>query len=335
MIEMALLFCDSFNHIEDGYETVKWDADYFATYATGVGRQGDWGMYFNGATYHLSKTLPSSLSTIILGAAIKTPGHASYELLQFLDNGTLQIEIRIDTAGTIHVYRYTTLLGSSSVGVFPINAWHYFEAKITFSQTVGSVEIKVDGSQVINLTGIDTCYTSNEFVTTVRIEGNALPTYYDDFYLCDTSGTYNNDFLGDIKISLLYPTSDVENDFTPSAGADHYALVDDPQLAADTDHNESSTIGHKDTYGVTSYSAGGTLIGLQICAACKNTDTGTMNVRTICKSGTILTENEGTSFALSQTMKGAMTVYEREPTDSVAWTAAKINAAEFGLKVQS
>jgi hypothetical protein len=338
---MALLFCDSFNHVEDGYELLKWDAYYGAAYIeylSTAGRQGDYGMRTSGSTSaYLQKTLSSNKTTIITGFALKyTSGSSVNQFLMFLEGASAQFEVRVDINGAIHVYKGSSvLLGSSSNGVVSANTWAYFEIKILFSQTVGTVEVKIDGTQVINLTGIDTCATANAYCTAVQLYGNGSYCYFDDFYVCDTLGSNNNDFLGDVEITPLYPTSDVENDFTPSAGVNHYALVDDPQLANDTDHNESSTIGNKDTYGVTTFSGTGTVLGVQVCAAVRNTDIGTMKVRTITKSGTVLTENEGSDFTLSQTMKGAMTIHEQEPTDSVAWTAAKINAAEFGLKVQS
>lgn len=336
---MALLFCDSFNHIDDGYDVLKWDAGSVTgiSYSSGIGRLGDWGVQVASGS-GLDKSFGSNKTTIILGLALKTEnGSTSAEHIQFYDGATLQAEIRIDPSGAIHAYRgSSTLLGSSADGVFPINAWAYLEIKILFSNTVGTVEVKVNEATVLNLTSKDTVASGNEYATAVRLEGNGGDCNFDDFYLCDDTGSVNDDFLGDVQISVLYPTSDeTHSDFTPSTGSDHYALVDDPQLTSDADHNESTTVGHKDTYGVTTFSGSNPILGVQICSAVKNTDVGVMSVRNLLISGTSPTETEGASLALSQTMQGNITVYDKEPVDDVAWTAAKVNAAEIGLKVQA
>jgi hypothetical protein len=58
-----------------------------------------------------------------------------------------------------------------------------------------------------------------------------------------------------------------------------------------------------------------------------------MQVQTLCRSGGTPADNFGSNHAISQTMTGALTIYEQEPTDTVDWTAAKINATEVGLKI--
>lgn len=340
---MALLFCDGFDHVDDGYELLKWDYVYnaaYVTYATTYGRDGGWGMVISASAFlTLQKNLSASPSTIIVGFASKIIYQYDTRFFAINDGSDLQIQLWFDNStGALKVYRDTTYLGITPPGSFNASTWHYIELKVVFSNTVGSVEIKIDGTTQLTLTDIDTSHSGNEQCTGIQLLGQANNpwTFFDDLYICDTTGTVNNDFLGDITITTLYPTSDGNSsDFTPSTGTDHYALVDEAQLVGDTDHNESSTVGHKDLYGVTTFSGTDNILGVQVVAAVKNTDTGTMSVRPLSRSGAIPADNEGDSFTLSQTMKAAMHVFEKEPTDDVAWTAAKVNAAEFGLKVQS
>jgi len=296
-------------------------------------------MYINEAA-RLFKSLLTNPTTVIVGFRHKGDLYHSsgtYSSLAFRVNGTTQCWFGMLRGGRIGFYRGSTLLFSSS-RCYELQAWSYFEFKVTFSLTVGTVDVKVDGVSVISETGVNTCYEgTNEYTDQFYIgNGTSEYVYFDDLYVCDATGLYNNDFLGDVKVDLLYPTSDgTYTDFTPSTGIDHFALVDDPQLLSDTDHNESSTIGHKDNYGMTTYSSGATIFGLQISAAVKNTDVGTMNVRTLLRSGGTPADTEGSSVVLSQTMTGIQTTYDREPIDSVAWTTTNINNAEFGIKVQS
>lgn len=338
---MTHLFGDGFGHVDDSYELLKWD-EYFSdaaiTYGAGYGVGSTWGARLEAVSvYYIGKNLAAGESTIIFGARFKLDIlSSSNEIISFIDDATPQCEVRIKSDGSIAVYRSSTEIAVSATSLVSIDTWFYLEVKIVFNNTTGSVVAKLNGTERINQTGLDTCVSANEYITKIRLYSNGDHVYVDDLYICNTSGSVNNDFYGDISIATLYPTSDgTYTNFTPSTGSDHYALVDDPQLVSDTDHNESSTIGHKDSYGMTTFSETGIIKAVQVCAAVKNTSTGTMNVQTLCRSGITPADNFGSNFALSQTMKGAITIHEKEPTDDVAWTAAKINAAEFGLKVAS
>lgn len=340
---MTLLFCDGFDHIDEPYETVKWDTAANHFFEAAIGRTGGWGfrMYYPVTNLaYITKNVGTDCETIILGYACKLSAFNDiYSILELKDGATTQVSVRVNTSGGLNVYRgTTTLLGSSDNSLITTNTFFYLEIKVKISNTVGTVEIRLNGSAspIVNLTSQDTMVSANAYVNTILLASRGFYQYIDDLVVCDISGAVNNDFLGDVAITTLYPTSDGTNtDFTCSTGTDHYALVDEAQLSADTDHNESSTVGHKDTYGMTTFSGSGTVLGVQICATVKNTDAGSMNVRTLAISGASPTETEGSDFALSATMKSAMTIHEKEPIDAVAWTAAKINAAEFGLKVQS
>lgn len=339
---MSLLFYEGFGHVDDGYELLKWDAyasSFGVTYAAGYGALSDWGMRLEASiSYYVEKIIGSDISTSIVGVRINPAIlNDSNQIVTFMDSGTVQGEVRALADGSVGVYRgESTLIASSSGGKITASTWQYLQIKIKWHNSTGTVDVKVGSESIISDTGLDTSSTGNEYINKFRLCSNGGITYYDDFYLCDTAGSIRNDFLGDIRIVTLYPISDgTYTDFTPSTGSDHYALVDDPQLVSDTDHNESATIGHKDSYGMTTFSEAGTILGVQICGAVNNTSTGSMSVRTLCRSGGTPADNEGSNFSLSQTKKGALTIHEQEPTDTVDWTAAKINASEPGLKIQS
>jgi hypothetical protein len=339
---VALLFMDGFGHLEDDEELTKWDEYYGSsalTYASAYGRYGDYGARLaSSGFYYIGKNVTSS-TTLIVGIALKQEDSLSTdEFLVFLENGSVQVELELQSNGAISVNRgSSTQLGISSAGVLSANTWHYIEAKVYFHQTAGTVDVKVDGASVLSLSSQDTVATSTASADGIQLYSGGEFRYVDDLYVCDATGSQCNDFLGNVKIHTLYPTSDGNSsDFTPASGSDNYAMVDIAQFAgAETDYVESSTTGHKDLYGVTTYSGTGTIHGVQVNAIVKNTDVGSMNVRTLCRSGATPADNEGSDFALTSTYKAAMTIHEQEPTDTVAWTASKVNAAEFGIKVQS
>lgn len=339
---MTFLFGDSFNTVDDAYEEMRWDDMLSAAgvaYASGYGSDGDWGMRLSASTiYYIQKNLSSSETTLIVGGRYKLASLSSTsEFLSFYDSSTLQCELRAMADGSLAFYRGTsTQIGVSDTGLVSADTWYFIEAKVTFDNTTGSVEIKLDGVTKINESPVDTVSSANEQVTNIRLYSNGGLTYADDFYICNTSGTECNNFLGDIKIKPYYAASDgTYTQFTPSSGSDHYAMVDDDPLADANTYNESSTVGHRDSCGLDTYSETGTVHVVQVIAPVLNPDSGSMTVKPFIRSGTSPANNDGPEMALSQTMKAAVAIYEKEPTDDVAWTAAKINAAEAGLKVES
>lgn len=337
---MSLLFMDGFDHVGTAYDFLKWDVISSTTslyFGAGYGRTGGWGMYMQYDGRYIRKYFPDS-STVIVGCAIMYTGSLSGDpCISLYDDGALQISVVPNGGGGFTVKRGSTELGDSTSGICLQSTWMYLELKVVFSDTVGVIELRANGVEVLNLTGIDTVATGNASADALALSCFSNSNcYYDDLYICDTTGTENTDFLGDVTITTLYPTSDGNSsDFTPSTGVDNYATVDDAQLLNETDYNTATVIGNKDTFGMTTLDGNAPILAVQTVAAVNNLTTGTINVRGISRSGATPADNEGSDFALSQTVKAAMDIFEKEPTDDVAWDVAKVNAAEFGIKVQS
>lgn len=159
------------------------------------------------------------------------------EIIAFRDAAnTAQVTLAIDTTGAIHAFRGTsggTLLGSTSTPVITASGWHHIEAKVLISDTVGTVEVRVNGVAKLTLTGIDTKNTAN---TTYAQLGFANDTAYStfgrnffmkDLVVWDTTGTQNNDFLGTVSVFTLLPDSDVAFPWTPSTGTTGWNLIDE------------------------------------------------------------------------------------------------------------
>ena len=338
---MTLLFVDGFDHVDDGFELLKWDAyatEFGIAYASTYGLDGGWGIRFDSnASYYLQKNLAANESTVIVGGYFKVDTlNSSNEFLNFLDSGTSQVEVRAMSDGSIAVYRGTTLLAQSSIGLVSAVAWFNLGVKVTFSQTVGQITVKLGPTTIINTAAnLDTCASANEYANNVRIYSNGGFTYVDHFYLANTTAGKVADIVQGLKIATLYPDADgAVVQFTPSSGS-NYQTIDEQQLTGTTDYNSSSTVGHKDRFSMGTFSGLGAIYGVQIVGAVSNPDAGTVVMRSLVYSGTVPAEVEGSDFTTTATPKAMMTVHEQEPTDTVDWTASKVNAAEFGYKFQS
>ena len=182
---------------------------------------------------NLTKLLPGSYSSLIVGFAFNPTTAAvggGGAVLALMEGGSEHIQVNFNSTGQFTVYRGPgngTLLGTASISV-GLNQFNYFEIKATIHDTTGSVEFRINGVTALNLVNQDTRNAGTGVVNAIRIGGiNSFGPIWamDDFYVCNTSGTTNNDFLGDIRVDTLYPNADgAFSAWTPSAanGAHRY-----------------------------------------------------------------------------------------------------------------
>lgn len=332
---MALLFMDGFDHYATADFLKKWTAygSYAPTIGATSGRRGGGGLIGNTTTTsaNYTKTI-SSTSTVIVGAAYKA-GTNGTDVIRLFEGSTQHITLYFTSTNTYKLYRGTntgTLLATGTT-VHSSGIWAYLELKATINDSTGAYELKINGVSEFSASNVDTRNGGTSgVVDSVGLGGNN--GVYDDFYICDTSGATNNNFLGDCRIDTLLPSGDGNyTQFTPSTGTAHYATVDE-STPNTTDYNYSSTSGDRDSYtfpdlaGLTSQ----TIYGIQINAAALKSDSGSRSLGTMSRlSGT---DKDGSGAALGTSLAYISEIQETDPA-SAAWTEANINAAEFGVKV--
>ena len=121
-------------------------------------------------------------------------------------------------------------------------------------------------------------------------------------------------------------------EFTPSAGTDHGALLDENPLDY-TDFVQSVTVGHRETAKFPSITpTTGLVFGvLNLPNLVKDTFTVREIANLIYSGGTL---HVGTTQGLAQTNpRYYPQIYAANPVTGVAWTIAGVNAAEHGVKV--
>ncbi len=193
------------------------------------------------------------------------PSALPHNFISFTEAGDHQISIgwRSDTS-RLYVYRGGTgdmgesggaVLDTSTAGI-RAQQWYLIEGHIVFHGATGTVVVKANNTTVLSFGPGDTITTPNAWADAVRIGCNGMPVgqghnaYLDDVAINDTVGGEQNSWAGGGGVFLLKPTADGNShDFTPSAGADNYAMVDDIP-ANDSDWNYSSTATHMDTFTI-------------------------------------------------------------------------------------
>ena len=259
--------------------------------------------------------------------SIGTSGYSTtllYHLMRFTI-GTSYIRI-FNTSGGVEVYRDSTLIASCAEVIS--SSLVHIEAKLFSNASTGTFQLKINGSLVIDASDLNT--GGSDITSFVIGSTNDNAVYYDNIYIAD-------DFQGELISYMLNPTSDVTSDFTPSAGSDNYAMVDDDAQDGDTTYVESSTVGHQDLYGYEDAPTNIDIKAVSIVTVMKEVDPGDRFVRHIANQDA--TEYDLTSFGLGSIYPsgGSLGLFEILNTcpDTTAWTPTKLNAISFGLEIVS
>ena len=338
---MSLRFMESCDHYVTADLAKKWTSSVGMSIISSQGRrstaaltQTNWGNF-------VSLTLDNQ-GTWILGFAFRytaLPASARSIIARWMDGATNQVELGLTPSGTLTVYRGgTTLLGTSTAAIATAT-YAYLEWLVVFHASAGQVMLRVNGTEVLALTGIQTSASGNAWANAVRIgsmsdsTGNMGVTYWDDLYLCDGAGsTPHNTFLGDCRVDTLLPNADgTSQQWAPSTPGTHYTLVDEAAPNT-TDYVSSATAGQRDTYGMQDLSAViGTIYGVQLNLAALKSDAGARSIKPLLLSGG--SEALGASTALSTSQLYTRAVQVTDPATGAAWIEAGVNAVQAGAEV--
>lgn len=291
----------------------------------------------------LTKTVSSGqFTTFILGYALKFNRATNVDMstLKSDNAATTHLTFRALTTGAIEVYRGTaggTLLGSSAVDVVPNGSYAFIELKATLHDTTGAVDVRVNGSSVISLSNVDTKNAGTKIVfdsfTLTGAGGAGQTLYFDDIYLCNSSGSANNNFIGDSKVYPLRPTgAGTTTQLTPNTGQ-NWAAVDDTTPDSLTTYVFSGTDDQYDTYSTTDLAtSSGFIAGIQVSMFANKSETGAKSVTSVYRHGS--TDYPDSDQALGTDFTYLRWLREINPATGTAYTPAEINAMESGPKVR-
>lgn len=333
---MALRFVDGFDHyslpaqLSMKYQTLSISD---ATFMAGR-RAGSQALLFRSAEW-IAVTLDNQ-TTWVVGLAVYFVGNATEAIVRFYDTaGDVQASVVVQTNGTIRLYRGSTntSLAISELAL-NLNTWYYLEVKINIADSGGLFEARVNEQVWVTYTG-DTKQTSVAGASRVILYGRAADNAIDDLYICDGTGSSNNDYLGDCRVDTVYPNgTGAHSSFTPQGSGTNWENVDETLMDEDTSYNHSNTIGHKDSFAFTNLPAiTGAIFGVQACLGARKDDAGVRVVRPLTRIDG--TDYEGGDQYLPSSFIFSRHIWEQNPDTSSAWVQADIDDAEFGYKIQS
>jgi len=344
---MAILFADSFDLYGDIDDMMRrWDSKtgISVRYQPTLGRFGGGAASIREDDNGLFKGFTSS-TTVIFGASffiLPESIFGSDTLLFFKESGSTQIEFETTAVGGIIVKRGSTTIATTTKQL-PINRWTRIEIKMFIDNSVGTVEMRVDGEVYIDFTG-DTQSTVNAAIDQVGLYAPLLlsftpipDVYWDDVVIMDDTGAINNDFIGDVNIEVLIPDGDsAQIDFTPTgAGTTNADRVDDGLAGPDDDttYVESLTVGHKDRYTVADLTTSNisSIHAVQNSSCMKKDSAGAVTAGMVVLSN--VTESVINTQPLSTSYAYVQGIQETDPDTATAWTESGVNAMEIGQTV--
>lgn len=350
----VLRFIDSFDHYAQAQLLSKWT---FRTvsldFVTNIGAWGRNGTSAyksqNGSGAGLGLTVPGGAATdLVAGFAFQHDGNLSgdggNQNIFAFNKGSLN-QISVDFVGglnTIKVLKdkYPAVTAGTVIAngtrVLSANTWYSIEVYVKIAAAVGRVIVRVNELIDIDFTGDTNPRGADcDTISLKMSQGSAGGVmFFDDFFLA----TGGSSFYGDCRAEALFPNSDgSRTDFTPSAGASHYQMVDEVTPNEDVDYNKSLTVGHKDSYQFSDPSpTSATVKGIQYVPRARTDDEGTRTIKSFYRS---LSGNEyesPNSLGLSSAYAIPIgDIVELNPETGNAWTIQELKDAQFGLKVQA
>lgn len=261
-------------------------------------------------------------------------------LVSFRNASGEQFTIYHLSDGTIQARVATTSLGISVLS-FSHTTMRHLEVRGFVNNTTGTIQVRVDGAIVLNLSGLDSQGQVTDTITQIRVSNGAthasnvtasIEMWIDDFVIWDTTGSVNNTFLGDCRVVALLPDgAGASAQFTPNGAATPHECVDDATPDDDTTYAASATVGQIDSHTFGGLPATASVVkAVAVNIWARKDDAGTRELRT--KTRLAGTYGNGASIAMATTYANYQQLFETDPA-SAAWTPANVNSMEGGYEV--
>lgn len=273
---MALIWADSFDHYgtgATGRENML--AGAWVQVAEGNGtfqpsdlqaRTGSFSLRHNGLTQGLvfARRTNSPRQTLGLGVGLyllSLPSQNNRMGMQFRNPANEPVvSVYIQTDGSLLVRAGNSASGpiiGLSDPIITAQAFNHIEIKLTADPIVGYVEIRVN--DVPELIIVD-ANTGPDLITSVCIgprvgEGSGSWTppssFWDDVFLWDDTGDYNNDFMGPQRVETYFPIADTEeDDWAVIGAAEGWEAINDVPPDGDLSYVLATDVGMRSAFSL-------------------------------------------------------------------------------------
>lgn len=353
---MALLFMDGFDlYTSQADMGTKWNAytSYISQQTSVVRFAGtnSGALYVNQNSAWVTKNVPAG-SVFIVGFAFRCSNitqNASYPnwLVALYDGAApgYQIELTLNpVSGILQITKNNTAtVLATGTTALSANVWYYieFQGVISSSVSANTCFVNLNGVREVTVPGsTSTQNTVNSTATQIRLGASQWDNglaYFDDFYLCDNTGSVNNAPLGVVRIESIVPASDgASTSWTANSGANQYSRVDQVPADGDTTYTGSATVNQIDTFAMQALSSTPSAIfGVQLSLYARVDDATVHTVSPYIYFATTGYTQAALSISAGGTYAYYTAVYAENPSTSAAWGNSDIGNTEFGFELAS
>lgn len=270
--------------------------------------------------------------------ASNTSKESLWPILSFTYGSNVNINLFLGDNKSIAISdNNENILGFASV-TLPKFDWSYIEMKVYHHSSDGTVEVRVNSCPVLVLTSINTVTSGN--TSNVCAIGSTSDRYDTDesricdFYVCDGSGSKNNDFLGPVTVDTLFPDGDDTTEFDTTGNGNyttHYEQINGKDALWDTDYIEDNTTGNQDIFTYQDTQNFATVHGVIGWTVASYNSTST-TYKMLCESNG--SNSTSANISPGEDFQTDKFILEDDPDTSNAWTSSTINAMKFGLEIQ-
>ena len=239
--------------------------------------------------------------------------------------------------------------------------WYHVEVKVVFDGgTAGSVVVRVNETEVINETGIQTYKTGgdsdgNYSFSQIKIEKGLHNTFLmDDFFVLDGEGSVANDFIGDVRIDTIYPNANgyyINFDPNPSDNSnwenvkpylydiylhpevpllrefDYTGTGADPYTYNESDQTDRECYQHESLLSLNK-----PIFGIQTNSIFRKTDAGQKRVEQFIRVNST-DYDSGRIIDVPDWNRNYYYPVTVNPNTTVAWTESDIASLQSGIKI--
>lgn len=337
---MALLFCDGwdeYNGIADKYTGVG-SPTAGTIDLTGTKSRTGLGCYVSQTPFGPYQSFTPK-TDLIVGIAIAPSDPPQGDVFVITSGGigtvssTTQIKVALNSDGSATVKTgndpFPSILGTTAPNLVFSGVYAYIELQAICGSVAGSFTLRINGATVLVKTNVNTNPAGSGTFDTVGVRGpgGGLTAEFDDFYICDTSGSHNNSLLGAIRVYTALPTSDNSPlQWTPSTGVAHFSLVNGVPAESQTTDVQTGAAGNTDQYlyNLTNIPAGVSILGVQHGLYAELDAAGSGSI------GSAVGGSVAGNTAITTTPHIYTFPYDTDPATGLPWVMANLIAKPIG-----
>lgn len=231
------------------------------------------------------------------------------------------------------------LLATTPPNIMFPGVWHFIEVKITFHDTAGTIQVRIDGQTCISFSGrtknagapalCNMFRTGNYYLEDITNN----PVWVDDLYICDTNGTHHNNFLGDCVVHTVLPFSDAgPNQMSVFGGSlQHFAAVSEIPSDGDATYVYSNTLGHTEMFGIDTLPQNILdILAVSVHVRAKKDSAGYGNIKPLVRLDEEVSAGDLVPLTGNYVTWGQ--IYPLAP-DGTVWSKSKVQEMDIGFQI--